>query len=62
MSDPIVEVKPRPVPTWREMLESAMRQTDEACKLAADWKSMNFAAIAERDAARAELKKKEEGK
>lgn len=61
MSDTIVEVKPKPLPTWREMLERAMRQTDEACKIAADWKAMYFAAIAERDAARAELKK-EEGK
>jgi hypothetical protein len=57
-----IEPKPLPVPTWREMLDRAMRQTDEACKLAADWKAMYYAAIAERDAACAELKKKEEGK
>ncbi len=54
-----IEVKPKPLPTWQEttaklmdMLESELATLD----------AMYDAMKAERDAARAELKKEEEGK
>lgn len=56
---PIVEVKPDP---WPSLLAKVTDAMSRLCDAAEQFKKERDAAIAERDAARAELKKKEEGK
>lgn len=63
-----IEVKPKQPPTWQELYEKACAQRDEWASIAKartdvinSWIRMYDAMKADRDAARAELKK-EEGK
>lgn len=65
MSDPIVEVKPERRDPYATLLAAFRTMTQahaEALAMCAEWNAMYDAMKADRDAARAELAKKEEGK